>query len=82
MFPSVATITTIQKSQRARVSGSIALGSETRNPAYGRTSSEGSGTIADSIAMASITPTYPTALYRPFRNGMTIWSMKASIGAR
>src|SRR6188472_137574 len=41
-------------------------------------SSEGSGTIADSIAMASMTPTYPTAPYRLFRNGITISSMKAS----
>ena len=33
--------------------GSIAVGSETRNPANGRISSEGSGIIADSIAIAS-----------------------------
>ena len=57
MFPIVATITTIQKFQGRPVSGSSWLGSDTRNPAYGRISSEGSGIIADSIAIASITPT-------------------------
>ena len=36
--------------------GSIAVGSETRKPANGRISSEGSGIIADSIAIAIITP--------------------------
>ena len=56
MFPIVATMTTIQKFQGWPVSGSIWLGSETRNPAYGRISSEGSGIIADSIAIATITP--------------------------
>ena len=34
----------------------LADGSETRKPAYGRISSDGSGIIADSMAMASITP--------------------------
>ena len=53
----VATMTTIQKFQGWPVSGSIWLGSDTRKPAYGRISSEGSGIIADSMAMASITPT-------------------------
>ena len=57
MLPSVATMTTIQKSQCAWVIGSSWLGSETRKPAYGSTSSEGSGTMADSIAIASATPT-------------------------
>ena len=52
----VATIATIQKFQGCPVSGSIWLGSETRKPAYGRISSDGSGTIADSIAIASRTP--------------------------
>ena len=33
------------------------VGSETRKPAYGRISSDGSGIIADSIAIATITPT-------------------------
>ena len=57
MFPIVAKTTTIQKFHGEPVSGSIWLGSETRNPAYGRISSDGSGIIADSIAIASITPT-------------------------
>ena len=56
MFPIVPTITTIQKLQGWPVMGSIWLGSETRKPAKGRISSEGSGIIADSMAMASITP--------------------------
>ena len=42
-----------RSSTAAPVSGSIWLGSETRNPAYGRISSDGSGIIADSIAIAS-----------------------------
>ena len=57
MFPIVATMATIQKFQGCPVSGSSWLVSETRKPAYGRISSEGSGTIADSIAIASMTPT-------------------------
>ena len=56
MLPIVATTTTIQNDQGPRVSGSIWLVSETRKPAYGRISSDGSGTIADSIAIATITP--------------------------
>ena len=56
MLPIVATITTIQKFQGACVMGSSWLGSETMNPANGRISSDGSGIIADSIAIASITP--------------------------
>ncbi len=56
MLPSVATITTIQKFQGAFVIGSTWPGSETMKPANGRISSDGSGIIADSIAMASITP--------------------------
>ncbi len=61
MFPIVATMTAIQKFQGCPVSGSIAVGSETRKPANGRISSDGSGTIADSIAIAPARPTYPTA---------------------
>ena len=53
MFPIVATTTTIQKFQAPPVSGSIWLGSDTRKPANGRISSEGSGTIADSMAIAT-----------------------------
>ena len=49
-----------------------------QEPSVRKDQSDGSGTIADSIAMASITPTYPTAPYRLFRNGITISSMKAS----
>ena len=56
VLPIVATRTTIQNSQRPWVSGSTLVGSEMRNPANGRISSEGSGIIADSIAMAAITP--------------------------
>ncbi len=56
VFPIVAATTTIQNDQAPWVSGSIWFGSETRNPAYGRISSEGSGTIADSIAIATVTP--------------------------
>ena len=56
VFPSVATTTTIQKLHGPFVSGSIFAGSEMRNPANGRMSSEGSGIIADSIAIASRTP--------------------------
>ena len=56
MLPIVATTTVIQKLHGWPVIGSIWLGSETRNPAYGRISSEGSGIIADSIAIATITP--------------------------
>ena len=52
----VAAITTSQKFQGWPVSGSIWLGSETRNPAYGRISSEGSGIIADSTVIAISTP--------------------------
>ena len=61
VFPIVAATTTIQKLHGPRVRGSIRAGSDTRKPAYGRISSEGSGTIADSIAIASMTPRYPTA---------------------
>ena len=61
MLPIVATITAIQKFHGWPVIGSIAVGSETRNPANGRISSDGSGIIADSIAIASSTPRYPTA---------------------
>src|SRR6476659_3623285 len=82
VFPMVATTTTIQKFHGCPVIGSIWLGSDTRKPAYGRISSDGSGIIADSIAIAIRTPRYPTAPYRPLRNGMTIWSMKASTGPR
>ena len=57
MFPSVATTTTTQKFQGWPVRGSTWLRSETMNPANGRMSSDGSGIIADSIAMASPTPT-------------------------
>ena len=78
VFPRVATTTTIQKLHGPFVSGSSWVGSDTSQPAYGRISSDGSGTIADSIAIAAMTPTYPTAPYRLPRNGMTIWSMKAS----
>ena len=56
VLPRVATITTIQKSHGPCVSGSSWLGSETRKPAYGRISSDGSGIIADSIAIAITTP--------------------------
>ena len=56
MFPMVATTTTIQKFQGCPVIGSIWLVSDTRKPAYGRISSEGSGIIADSMAMANMTP--------------------------
>src|SRR6185312_11884714 len=81
VLPIVAKTTTTQNDHGPRVSGSIWLGSETRKPAYGRISSEGSGIIADSIAIAIITPRYPTAPYSEFRNGMTIWSIKASTAA-
>ncbi len=47
MLPTVAATTTIQKFQGPLVSGSIWLVSEIRKPAYGRISSDGSGTIAD-----------------------------------
>ena len=57
MFPIVATTTTIQKFHGWPVIGSSWVGSDTRNPAYGRISSEGSGTMADSMAIASMTPT-------------------------
>ena len=57
----VATITAIQKFQGWPVIGSIDLGSEMRKPANGRISSEGSGIIADSIAIAAPRPAYPTA---------------------
>ena len=56
VFPIVAKITTSQKFHGWPVSGSIWLGSETRKPAYGRISSDGNGIIADSIAIATITP--------------------------
>ena len=61
VLPMVATTTTIQKFQGCPVSGSIWVGSETMNPPNGRISSEGSGIIADSIAIASITPTIADA---------------------
>ena len=56
VFPIVATTTTIQKLHGPCVSGSIFVGSDTRKPANGRISSEGSGIIADSMAIASRTP--------------------------
>ena len=56
MLPIVATTTTIQNVQGCLVSGSSCVGSETRKPAYGRISSDGSGIIADSIAIATMTP--------------------------
>ena len=56
LLPIVANTTTSQKFHGWPVSGSICDGSDTRNPAYGRISSEGSGIIADSIAIAIITP--------------------------
>jgi len=56
VFPIVATTTTIQKLQGPPVIGSSWAGSETRKPANGRISSDGSGIIADSIAIASPTP--------------------------
>ncbi len=56
MFPIVATTTTIQKFHGWPVIGSSWLVSDTRKPAYGRMSSDGSGIIADSIAMAAMTP--------------------------
>ena len=56
MLPIVAKTTTSQKFQGWPVNGSSWVGSETRKPAYGRISSEGSGIIADSIVIASITP--------------------------
>jgi hypothetical protein len=56
VFPMVAMTTTIQNDHGPRVSGSIWPGSEMRNPAYGRISSEGSGIIADSMAIAAATP--------------------------
>jgi hypothetical protein len=56
VLPTVANTTTSQKFHGAPVSGSIWVGSDTRNPAYGRISSEGSGIIADSIAIATMTP--------------------------
>ena len=49
-------MTTIQKSHAPWVIGSIWPGSETRNPANGRMSSDGSGIIADSIAIAQAIP--------------------------
>ena len=61
VFPMVATMTTIQKFHGDPVIGSTAAGFDTRNPANGRISSEGSGIIADSIAIAAPTPRYPTA---------------------
>ena len=57
MFPIVATITTIQKLHGWPRDRLELGGSETRNPANGRISSDGSGIIADSMAIASITPT-------------------------
>ena len=42
----------------------LASGSRPGSPANGRISSEGSGIIADSIAIAAPTPRYPTAPYR------------------
>ena len=47
VFPMVATMTTIQKFHADPVIGSTAVGFETRNPANGRISSEGSGIIAE-----------------------------------
>ena len=55
----VATITAIQKFHGWPVIGSIDLGSEMRNPANGRISSDGSGIIADSIAIAAPRPRVP-----------------------
>ena len=56
IMPIVAMITTIQKFHGCPVSGSSLLASETMNPPSGRMSSDGSGIIADSIPIASITP--------------------------
>ena len=60
VFPAVPTRTVAQKSHARPVSGSICVGSETRNPAKGRMSSDGRGTIALSMVMATKTPAYPT----------------------
>ena len=53
----VAAMATIQKFHGCPVIGSIWVGSDTRKPAYGRISSDGSGIIADSMAIANRTPT-------------------------
>jgi hypothetical protein len=50
------TTTTTQKFQRPFVSGSIALGSTTFQPAKGRISSDGSGSSVDSMTIATNTP--------------------------
>jgi len=57
VLPIVANTTTAQNDHGPFVSGSSFDGSETRKPAYGRISSDGSGTIADSMAIAIMTPT-------------------------
>ena len=56
VFPMVATTTTIQKFQGCPVMARSGSGPTRGSPAYGRISSEGSGIIADSMAMASMTP--------------------------
>ena len=74
-----------RRSRPARSStarGSAARWPSDRRPGSrrsGRISSDGSGIIADSIAMATITPPIADAPYRLSRNGMTILSMKWSI---
>ena len=52
----MAAITTSQKFHGPWVIGSTLVVSETRNPAKGRISSEGSGIIANSIRLATRTP--------------------------
>ena len=56
VLPRVATTTTIQKFHGWLVKRSIWVGSDTRKPAKGRMSSDGSGIMADSMAMANMTP--------------------------
>src|SRR5215212_1861503 len=80
VLPAVAATTTAQKLHPDLVKGSTAAASETRKPAKGRISSDGSGIMADSIVIAIITPKYPSSPYSHVRNGMTMVSMKASKG--
>ena len=56
VFPIVPTTTTSQKLHGWPVSGSACAASEMRKPANGRISSDGRGIMADSMAMASVTP--------------------------
>jgi hypothetical protein len=56
VLPATATTATIQNDHGPWVSGSTLDGLDTRKPAKGRTSSEGSGIMADSMAMATPTP--------------------------